>query len=90
MNTEDEQVLQDIENLPPVDLNSTQISEPVDDLVPSLADTGETNIFTDINPNHLASSSNVDIIAKSDTCVTSASKPKKTAQAKKKRISEIK
>ncbi|CAF3091800.1 unnamed protein product [Rotaria sp. Silwood2] len=35
MNTEDEQVLQDIENIPPVDLNSTQISEPVDDLVPS-------------------------------------------------------
>ncbi|CAF1039448.1 unnamed protein product, partial [Rotaria sordida] len=86
-----EQVLQDIENIPPVDLNSTQISELVDDLVPSLADTEETNSFTDINPNHLGSSSNVDTLSKSDTSsVTNSSKPKKTAPEKKRRISEIK
>ncbi|CAF0950124.1 unnamed protein product [Rotaria sordida] len=91
MTTEDEQVLQDIENIPPVDLNSTQISEPVDDLVPSLTDTGETNSFPDINPNHLASSSNVDTLSKPDTpSVTNSSKPKKTGPGKNKRISEIK
>ncbi|CAF2465678.1 unnamed protein product [Rotaria sp. Silwood2] len=84
MNTEDEQVLQDIENIPPIDLNSTQISEPADDLVPSLADTGETNSFTNINPNHLASSSNVDAFSKHNTPpITNSSKPKKTAPGKK-------
>ena len=90
MNTEDEQALQDTEKTSSIDLISTQLSEPVEDLAPLLADTGETDGFTDINTNNLANHSNFDSVSNADTSPdTNSPRQNKIAPGKKKCISDM-
>lgn len=90
MRIEHEQLLDEIFNVSTPDLNLTQISKQVDDLIPSTADADQTSIPTHVNASNPASPSDSALVVKANTTVNLGSAIKKSVPRRKKRSSEIK
>lgn len=85
-----EQLLNDIRNVPLPDLNLTQVSEPVDDIFPLTENTTEEHFAVDENSINSINSSTSVCISKPDIPAANSVTAKKTISRKKKRISDSK
>jgi hypothetical protein len=88
--TEQEQLLEDINNVSLPDLNLTQVSEQVDDGVPLLVKIEGSNSPVHGNSTNSTSPSDITDVPKVVTPAKVSSTTKKSVSTRKKKISEIK